>query len=544
MKNSFHQSMAWVHVWGGLVVGWILFFIFVTGTLGYFDTEIDRWMKPELMPDKAPMAQALEVAEARLQKQAPNAVRWFISPPSNRDTPNLRIFWEMPGENGKRGPTGNELLNSTTGEPVVARETGGGQALYRMHYALHYLPKDLAYWIVGICSMFMLLAIITGIIIHKKIFKDFFTFRAKKGPRSWLDMHNLLSVVALPFHLMITYSGLIFFVFTYMPLVINSSYGSGDSAERKFLDELFSEPAKIDRSNSPAPLASLIDMAKIAEDHWGTGNVRYIEITNPGDSTAQAIIGRNLNSPLRASPELIFNGTTGDLLNDEAALTSTPKAVRDTLLGLHEGLFATTGLRWLYFISGLLGSMMIATGLILWVIKRRPQQIAKLQGPDFGHRLVESLNLGMILGLPIAIAAYFSANRLLAANFASRDKWEMHILFICLLCTVLYPVARSLIIKKTFIHTIRCSWIELLWITALAYGLLPLINAMTTDRSLLQSVVSGDWLFVAIDFSFLTTSVIFAITAVVLQQRDSIKEIKSSTTIDFKKTIAPVKAVQ
>ncbi|XOT98199.1 PepSY domain-containing protein, partial [Alcaligenes pakistanensis] len=39
--------MAWLHTWVGLVVGWILFFVFVTGTAGYVDDEITRWMEPE-----------------------------------------------------------------------------------------------------------------------------------------------------------------------------------------------------------------------------------------------------------------------------------------------------------------------------------------------------------------------------------------------------------------------------------------------------------------------------------------------------------------
>lgn len=40
--------MAWLHTWSGLVVGWVLFFVFVTGTAGYFNSEITRWMQPEL----------------------------------------------------------------------------------------------------------------------------------------------------------------------------------------------------------------------------------------------------------------------------------------------------------------------------------------------------------------------------------------------------------------------------------------------------------------------------------------------------------------
>ena len=46
MKDRFRQSMAWLHTWLGLLFGWVLYFIFVTGTAGYLDTEIDRWMRP------------------------------------------------------------------------------------------------------------------------------------------------------------------------------------------------------------------------------------------------------------------------------------------------------------------------------------------------------------------------------------------------------------------------------------------------------------------------------------------------------------------
>lgn len=509
MKNGFRQSMSWVHTWGGLSVGWILFFVFLTGTLGYFDTEIDRWMKPELPKDTATIVQSLAVAEARLQQKAEGAERWFINPPTNRDNPNLRIFWQMPGEDGKRGVTGNELLDSSTGEPVSGRATGGGQTLYRMHYALHYLPTNVAYWIVGICSMFMLLAIITGIVIHKKIFKDFFTFRPQKGQRSWLDMHNLLSVTALPFHFMITYSGLIFFAFTYMPLIVASSYGTDDDAQRTFFDELFAESDKAERANVPADLASLNAMMAIAESHWGENQIRYLDIANPGDANARVSIGRQLDSPLRASPELVFDGVSGELLNDKAAATSVPRTVRDTFLGLHEGLFANTAIRWLYFLSGLLGTAMIATGMILWTVKRRPAQLKKINGPDFGHRLVESLNLGTIVGLPIAIAAYFWANRLLPVDFAARSQWEVHVMFLVLLATLLYPLTR----------TIMRGWVDLLWLAAVAYGLLPIVNAITTDRHLANSLVQGDWLFAGVDLTCLTTGILFAAAAIKLQHR-------------------------
>ena len=47
MKEDFRQSMAWLHTWTGLVVGWVLFFVFLTGTAGYVQIEFTRWMQPE-----------------------------------------------------------------------------------------------------------------------------------------------------------------------------------------------------------------------------------------------------------------------------------------------------------------------------------------------------------------------------------------------------------------------------------------------------------------------------------------------------------------
>jgi hypothetical protein len=63
----------------------------------------------------------------------------------------------------------------------------------------------------------MLVAIVSGVITHRRIFADFFTFRRNKGQRSWLDAHNATAVLALPFHLMITYTGLITLMFMIMP---------------------------------------------------------------------------------------------------------------------------------------------------------------------------------------------------------------------------------------------------------------------------------------------------------------------------------------
>ena len=47
MKEGFRQSMAWLHTWSGLLVGWVLRLIFMAGTSSYYRDEITLWMTPD-----------------------------------------------------------------------------------------------------------------------------------------------------------------------------------------------------------------------------------------------------------------------------------------------------------------------------------------------------------------------------------------------------------------------------------------------------------------------------------------------------------------
>ncbi len=78
--------------------------------------------------------------------------------------------------------------------------------------------------------------------------------------------------------------------------------------------------------------------------------------------------------------------------------------------GLHMARFAEPVLRLALFFSGILGCAMIASGLLLWSLKRQMQK--KSERFHLGHYLVNRLNITMIIGLPIAMLAYLYANRL------------------------------------------------------------------------------------------------------------------------------------
>lgn len=505
MKEYFRQSMAWLHTWAGLVTGWVLFFIFVTGSLAYFQHEITRWMKPELplrTETQHPSAVIMvEKALDYLAQQPEAAQSWEISLPlDGRRTgcgpqcggslrgysSDLYVSW---AEN-------SEWLDSRTGlplpPPVMTRDTEGGEVLKEMHYVLHYLDRETATFIVAICAMLALLAVVTGIITHKKIFKDFFTFRPGKGQRSWLDAHNVVSVMALPFFLMIVYSGLAERGYMPKPVI--------DIPEQK--KESSKESLSITRPD--IPMARIIEQA---EHLLGHGQIGHIELHHQAGETPQIKISRPWGTEYpfasREGSFLHFDARTGEQLDIPNTFgQQIPHKALWWLVGAHFAWFAGAGLRWLFFISGLLGCVMIASGLILWTVKRREKYERRDDAPA-GLWLVERLNAGVIIGLPVGIAAYFWANRLLPVTMIDRADWEVHCLFLTWGWLLLYALLRS----------IDKAWVEMLWLATLAFGLIPLLNWLTTDKHLGMTVPHRDWVLAGIDLTMLVLAVVFGAIA-------------------------------
>ncbi|MEM1189806.1 MAG: PepSY-associated TM helix domain-containing protein [Pseudomonadota bacterium] len=513
MNGAFRQSMTWLHTWTGLVFCWILYFMFVTGTLGYVDAEIDRWMQPEqVAPQQANPAEAITVAARYLEREAPGADRWFITPPGGRDAPHLRVFWQLPTpENAETPPDpeslrGQALLDLNTGEPLPeVRETGGGQVLYRMHYLLHYLDRDIAYRFIGVVTMLMFVGLITGIVVHKKIFKEFFTFRAGKGQRSWLDMHNLLSVTSLPFQLMITYSGLIFMVTVWMPGIALGTFGFDAQRTQKVLSEAVGE-VPLERAHETAPLVELAPLVADAEARWDGASVTRLEVKLPGDANAEVSVSRSEGIARIGGGGFIYSGTTGAYERASPEVPNAPIAIAATLIGLHEGLFAGPVLRWLYLFSGLIGTAMVATGAVYWTAKRRRNDG---RPQSRGYRFVDALNVGTIMGLPVAVAAYFWANRLLPTGMEHRADWEVHTMFLVWGLCLVHPVIRST----------KRAWIEQAWFAAVAFALIPVLNALTTQVHLGYSLRVGDWVFASFDLVALATGVAFAAAALIMRRR-------------------------
>ncbi|SEL12340.1 Uncharacterized iron-regulated membrane protein [Pseudoxanthomonas sp. GM95] len=484
---GFRQSQSVLHTWSGLVVGWVLYLIFLTGTASYWKEEITRWMQPEVGIPGLP-EQGLGAAVGFLSTHAQGADRWAIELPDARAA-GTRVTWlpegAKPARRGQSNPYQATL--DAHGVPVEPRQTRGGNFFYRLHFDLHYIPVLWARWFVCFCAMFMLVAIVSGVITHKKIFADFFTFRRTKGQRTWLDGHNALAVLSLPFHLMITYTGLITLMTLYMPWGVKANFDDRD----QFFEALQPRAVAALRLGQQASLPDLAAIVKTAEARWDKGHAGSITIEHPGDAGMRLTVRRRSGDLIsdRADPvEFNAAGQVTDSQDPPSAAVLT----RDGMIGLHAARFAPLALRWLFFLSGVAGTLMVVTGLVLWTVKRR-QQLPDPSHPHLGFRLVEKLNVGFLAGLPIAMTGYLWANRLLPTSYAGRADAEVTVFFaLCAVC-----------LGHAFMRRSRQAWCEQLFAAGVMLIGLPLYNLILPPHALIHAIAVGDGALAGMDAGML-----------------------------------------
>ena len=508
--KGYRLLMSDVHTWFGLLLGWLLFTIFLMGTVSYFNNELTAWMLPEIpavsqRSSLSPLAQnspnieqtpePFGVAIAHLQATQENARNWFITkgPPSTSSDQRLHITTSAHDERLRY------QIDTQTHAILMPRDTAGGNFFYRMHFDLHYMSVIRARIIVGIASMMMLIAIIAGVIVHKKIFTDFFTFRWGKGQRSWLDAHNAFSVLPLPFHIMITFTGIITLIALYMPW--GGKVANIDT--KQLFEGIYSYRAADATELQPAPMVDISPLLATAQTDWQKLNPNYaitsVSINHPNTDHSKIIIdGRADRQISTVGVFRIYDGQTGAILEQSKP---PPLAVTThmVMVGLHAGRFADYWLRWMYFLLGVAGCGMIATGLVLWTVKRR-RQLLNMDRPYLGFWLVEKLNIATLAGLPLAMVGFLWLNRLLPLEMAARAKWEVDGFFMIW--------ASSFVL--TLLLSSRHAWRTLLSLVTLCLLFTPLLNSVTTERGFFQSVLSHDILFISFDMMFFILALLFA----------------------------------
>ncbi|WP_182286796.1 PepSY-associated TM helix domain-containing protein [Comamonas testosteroni] len=491
-QPGLRQTMSWLHTWCGLVCGWLLCAIFLTGSISVFREPITLWMQggPLEGSGQQPLSLderllALRLAEQHLSKTAPDASIWRIGLPL-RTGEGVKVFAHT--QDGDLQAS----LHAQTGEALpepATRETEGGRHFMSFHYSLQ--GGIAGFWVVGLVSMCMMVALVSGVIVHRRIFQDFFTFRPGKGQRSWLDAHNASAVLTLPFLFMIVYTGLAHFYTSYMPWPLHSLYGQDRSAYSRYESELSARP----KANTPSNVLAIaaVDLVSLAQQPQPLLTEPVVGVVVQRPEGAPATIRFTEGKPetaatrrlVNASRTVTFDAVSGQVLEPPTNPLSRNLA-SDTypvISALHLITFGGWTMKWLYFVLGLIGTAMIATGSILFAVKRRAKSGHEWGGATHSmYRSIDALNVAALAGAALASIAYLYGNRLLPLVLEERSSWEIRVFFAVWALSLLHALLR----------TTYKAWREQLWMLALLCLGLPLLNAITTGHHLLLYLAQGD----------------------------------------------------
>ena len=496
MNENFHKSMAWLHTWTGVLIGSVLFAIFWMGSLSVFDRELDRWMQPGTRLETSATPVSLDRVVAPVAHAlAAGSTQWGVNLPTER-APHMRFFYR-----DAQGKTITRAIDPHTGQLIADQGSKAGTGfIFPFHFSLHIQWLDLGHWIVGAAGMAMLVLLVCGVVIHRKIFVDFFLFRPRKRlQRASLDLHNLTGVLALPFHFVATLSGLIIFMGIYFPQSHVGAYGAGTLARDQFNLEA-SGGFKRAKANRPGTQASLDAMLAEAERQWPGGKAFLVRVWHPGDANGYVEVRRSYAKDVTMHLDrLTFDVQTGAVLHRfQAAPVMT---VQRFISGMHFIQFDHWGLRWLYFCAGLSGCVMITTGFLFWLEARRASHLKK---GLVGVRVVEALTVGSVTGIVTATLAFLVANRLLppGASVAGQDRaaLEMWVFYLVWLATFVHAAWRR---ASPATQPARRAWQEQCVAIAVLALAAVLLNGLTTGDHLFKTLARGYWPVAGVDLVLL-----------------------------------------
>lgn len=453
MRDILRNRMGWLHAWVGFVGGLVLVVAFTGGTLALFDTEITRWMEPELaaLPEAAMTGEALDHAGAQVWALREKGQNAFLNLPSARD-PVLRIL-HYDGH-AFVGP----VLDPRDGTALHSRETRGGQLFFDLHQSLYRGPV----WgnlVTEAAGIGLIVAVMSGVIIHfRNLVPDLLLFRPFAAPgRAWLDAHLVAGVLLLPFIVMMAYTGAVIHAPRLFPMI-----GAGHAAR----------PAGRPDAGMRVvgPYAPLAPMLAQAEDVFGRGRIGFVMFGTGTVSFYRADAADFAMTRDHAD----FSASDGRLVGVERIGHGMPR-LGGVMRGLHFIRWGTPALRWLYFVCGVVGSMMMAAGLVLFLMKHR-----RVHGGTFRLALAETLALAVTLGLPLASLGYLWGSRLLPPELMHRADRETGVFFLVWLVALVHAGMRC------FGGAVRPAWRDQACAIAVLGCGLPILDAMSRAGTALR----------------------------------------------------------
>ncbi len=400
------KLMVAVHGWSGAILGLLLYAVIVTGTAAVFSQEIKLWSSGALGPGD-PFARPIDNLVRRLAAATPDAYRDDLSI-IRSGAGNLAFFFHRheKAEDGQVKEKG-VLYEVAADDRLVARREGFapdvftadtasalGQFFVDLHVRLH-LPNPWGLILTGVLGIAMLVAALSGLLMHRHLLKDVFTLRPGQRLVSMRDLHTVAGTWILPHAFVLAFTGA-FFSFAIsvgIPLLATIAFNGDQSA----MIETLIGSKKVEDPR-PATGANLDPILADARKRAGTP-ISFVSIDHWDRADAHITVRHLQSEGSLTSTTLTYAGATGAFITEKPVLGTRPSIGGSVfaLMGpLHFGNFAGWWSKAVWFALGAASAYVTWSGLALWVRRREEQR---------GWRVLGRLSAWVGAGLPFAMAA-------------------------------------------------------------------------------------------------------------------------------------------
>ena len=274
------------------------------------------------------------------------------------------------------------------------------------HADLH-MGRPIGLLTTGVLGLTMMLSIVTGIFIHRKILAQLFTFRPGKSYSLMLnDGHKAIGVWGLLFNSVIAFTGA-FLGLAIVVLVPAAAFVSFGGDQEKLIETFTAVPEPvIQHITQPTSVATAFDHAFTLEEDI---KVSAMTIKGYGDASAMMYLSVAGGDSMTAQTAVYkADGEFVDLYSTFARLDGYSGAILDVMFPLHFGNFGGIFVKVIWAVLGLGTALLPLTGLMLWL--ERGINSANPKYSMLTYQRFNRLIVGACGGIVVATFLLFPAN--------------------------------------------------------------------------------------------------------------------------------------
>lgn len=364
------------HAWLGLAVSVLMYWVCLSGALSVFSQELLRWEQPHIADNLDYTPASIQTAYERFlaMKDWITNGNIVVRLPTH-DMPRARISAD--GESWNISPSG------TLSEPLSTPIT---DLIVDLHVALH-LPEDIGMMIVSMLGAILVALIISGIIGHRRIFKD--AFRLRTGNNEQLtqgDLHNRMSVWGLPFHLMIAITGVYFGLASFLTSIYADTLYDGKKMD--LFADLYGTSIQVEHQPKVANIAqALSEIDSIAPNTQPV----FVTLENATKDNQYILLGSQHLDKLIYSEQYRFDSHGQYIDKVGYADGDAGQQALFSVYRIHFGHFGPEAMKIFFGLMGFALTIISVTGINLWLAKRQKQDA------------LNQLWLGFVWGTPIGL---------------------------------------------------------------------------------------------------------------------------------------------